>query len=417
MPFAVQRAPADGPAAGRNGQDDEAGRVRLAARTTAAETLQELASDPAVTVRAAVAINPAYAPAANQRLATDADERVRALLAAKIATLLPGLSGPDHVAAQDHVHRTLTTLAGDAAVRVRTAVAEALTTMPDVPRDLILTLARDPAVMVSVPVIRLSPLLTDADLLELLAFPAHDITATAIAGRHAISAEVSDSIARHADSAAIQILLQNHTATIQEATLDALIGRAGDHPGWHEPLVCRPILPVRAARALAKIVARHLVVTLVCRADLPPGVARELRDHLALSLDVATAATNGETADADREAAAFADAQRAKARGDNLETALFAALEAGDLRLATAVLATASTVPLTSIKHGIARRSAKAMVSIAWDAGFTMSAAAALQAEMIHLAPSERLAAVGNAFPLSPAEMRWQIELLAEPAK
>ena len=56
---------------------------------------------------------------------------------------------------------------------MRVVIADCVKAMPDAPRELILQLAHDTALAVCDPVVRLSPLLTDADLLALLATPPH----------------------------------------------------------------------------------------------------------------------------------------------------------------------------------------------------------------------------------------------------
>ena len=388
--------------------DDEAARVRLAARTTNPDLLATLAQDPVLTVRAAVALNPAYAQAANLRLVHDTDIRIRALLAGKVARLLPGLSGREHRAAQAHVHQMLQTLADDVADRVRTAIADALKSMPEAPRDVVLKLARDPAAPVSDPVIRLSPLLTDADLLELLATPPHDNTAVSIASRDGLSAAVAHDIAVHAGSPAVSALLSNPSASIQEATLDALVGRAGDHPEWHEPLVRRPWLPVGALRTLSRFVAGQLLDTLVNRADLPPGLAAEVRARIAQDLsDAAPPASEDELLDRMR---------RQHEAGQLTEAALLEAASAGDNRTATAMLAVASGVPIATIDRAVLLRSAKGIVSLASRAGFTMRVGVVLQSTLGRLGPGETLPPTPEGgFPLSADEMDWQIELLAEP--
>ena len=257
---------------------DEAARVRLAARaTTSAATLLARARDSSTTVRAAVALNPVTEAATDSHLMRDTDERVRALLAGKMARLLPGLSGRERSAAQSHVHGMLRNLAGDVAIRVRIALAEALTTLTTAPKDVIVKLARDPAIVVSALIVRFSPMLTDADLLELMTTPPHPVTASAVASRAGLSSAVASDIVAHADNAAVFALLSNRTAAIQEATLDSLVGRAGDHPEWHEPLCCRPALSARSLRALSRIVAGHLLDVLTSRTDVPPAFADELR--------------------------------------------------------------------------------------------------------------------------------------------
>ena len=390
---------------------DEASRVRLATRPgTTSAMLRALATDPAVTVRAAVAMNPTYAPTTDRQLLTDPDTRVRALLGRKLAALLPGLSGAEHAAAQVHVHETLLALAQDAAHRVRAAIAEALTTLPEAPRHVILTLAADPEASVCNPILRFSPLLTDADLIELLATPAHAAKAIVVASRPDLSAAVSDHIAGHADSAAVCALLQNPSALIRESTLDGLIGRAADHPDWHEPLARRPSLPEQAARALSRIVAADVLDILAARADLSPLLAAELRGRVASTLgDAPLPPTEAEILDSVR---------RLNSVGQLTEASLLSAVAAGDHRQIAAILAVAAGVPLAALDRAVGLRSAKALVSLAWKAGFTMRAAQAVQATLGQLSPSETLAAgpIGE-FPLSGDEMEWQVELLGEPGR
>ena len=390
--------------------NDEAARVRLAAKpSTPAAVLRALADDPAVTVRAAVAMNPCFAPDVDRRLASDCDERVRALLGGKVAALLPGLSGDEHTRALAHVNQTLAALARDAAVLVRVAIAEALNAMPEAPRDVILMLAQDPVLAVSDPVLRLSPLLTDADLMALLAVADRPGIGPAVASRAGLSEAVAELIAVQADSAAIASLLRNPSASIQEATLDALVGRAGDHPEWHEPLVCRPTLPARAARALARIVAGRVLEALAGRADLDPTLAEELRIRLTCGLDTPAPPTEAELLD---------EARRMQVSGGITEQALLDAAAAGEYRRLAAMLAVGAGVPLAMLDRAVGLRNAKALVSLVWKAGFSMKLGRIVQGGLGRIEPSEQLTAMaGQPFPLSADEMDWQIELLAEPGR
>lgn len=409
MPLAELAAVSTPLPASADQADGEAARVRRAARATRPEMLSALADDQAVTVRAAVALNPAFAEAANLRLVRDSDARVRMLLAGKVARLLPGLSGREHAAAQAHVHHMLMTLADDAAVRVRVAISDALTTMSDAPRDVILKLAQDPAVAVSDQVVRLSPLLTDADLLGLLATPPHAGTATAVASRAGLSAQVVNNIAVHAGSGAVCALLLNPSATIQEATLDALVGRSEGHPDWHEPLVRRPWLSLTAVRTLSRFVAAHLFDTLVNRSDLTPALAEELRGRIVQSLSDAPRPTSNDDAILD-------NVRRLHDAGQLTEAKLLEMVAAGESRMVAAILAVASGVTLAVIDRATTLRSAKGLVSLAYRAGFTMHAGSLVQAALGGLGPAEMLVPTPDGgFPLSASEMDWQIELLGEP--
>ena len=79
--------------------ETEAVRVRLGAgASTDPAVLARLARDPSVTVRASIALNPAAPVDADAALLHDADERVRALLARKLGSLVPTLSAAEREA-------------------------------------------------------------------------------------------------------------------------------------------------------------------------------------------------------------------------------------------------------------------------------------------------------------------------------
>jgi len=391
---------------------DEETRVRAGTSiATPAEMLAALASDPSVTVRAAVAMN-ARAPAqVDAQLARDADERVRALLARKLSTLVPGLSGSARGALQQRAYDTLATLVTDEAVRVRAAIAEVVHAMPDPPRELILRLAHDTAIPVSDPVIRLSPLLTPEDLLALIAVPPSPATAVSVANRPHLNEEVTDAIAHSANTAAITALLSNKSAAIREATLDALIDRAAAHAEWHEPLVQRPVLPARAAQALAEFVATHLLKVLTERADLDPGVTRQI----SIRLEQALGKRYGHPiATTDMTSAQAMDAAQSLANENRLtEDAVLGAVQRGESRLVAALLAVAAEVPLSVVDRAGSLRSAKGLVSLVWKAGLSMRVAGAVQALLARLPPPAVLpAGPGGSFPLAVDEMRWQVDFL-----
>jgi uncharacterized protein (DUF2336 family) len=389
---------------------DEARRVRQGADAHAEpEVLQALAADRSATVRAALALNPMSPPAVDRMLAKDPDERVRILLARRLAGLVPAL--PDHE--QTRLHReaydTLTALASDAAVRVRAAVADVLKDMPRAPRELILQLAQDHEIMVSAPVILFSPRLATDDLVELIAGAPASTNTTIAAGRAGIDGRVSDAVAATANDAAIHALLANPTAQIREATLDALILRAVDHLDWHEPLVRRPALPPRAARALAGIVATHLIEVLSQRNDLPQDLTEELRARLTARLEQQKSAPARDQTMADAMAAAQAMARD----GALKEETVLAAARNGDTQSAAALLAVASGTPISVVLRAASLRSAKGLVSLTWRAGFGMRTATALQMLLGRLGPDAILAAApGDAFPLAIEEMRWQLDFL-----
>ncbi len=303
----------------------------------------------------------------------------------------------------------LAALARDQAIKVRAAIADAVKATPRAPHDLILLLARDEALPVSDPVIRLSPVLTDTDLIALLATPPHASAAQSIASRTGLSATVAEAIIEHADAPAIRALLANHSACIQETTLDALVGRAAYHVDWHAPLVQRPRLSAKAVRALTQFVASDLLASLAARTDLEPGLVDGLRARIGSELALA-----GSELDDDK---LLAECGRLKMAGGLTEDTLIEAAQAGDMRRAVACLAVASGVPLAAVDRMIALRSAKGLVSLSWRAGFGMRAATLVQTAVAQLGPDDALQpAADGTYPLSAREMEWHIELHAEPS-
>lgn len=388
--------------------DDESSRVRLAAHAeTSPEILGLLAQDPSVTVRVAVAINRAAPPDVDRVLASDADERVRALLAGKVAALVPGLKASERELVRQQVLATLAALVEDEAERVRRAIADVLATMPEAPRELILRLASDTAISVAGPVIGLSPLLTTEDLLALIDCPPTAATVLAVARRPGLPEAVSDAIVATANVAAIRTLLANPQAAIRESTLDALIARAASHKVWHAPLVRRPELSEKAARALSEIVQAELLAELAHRADLSPALATDLGRRLADRLtEVAGPRTNPPPS-------FLAEAESLAARGALTEQALLEAVRLGEPAIVAARLAVAARVPLAVVEHAMALRSAKGLISLLWRAGFSMKAAEPVQALLTGLAPANLLApGPAGSFPLGVAEMRWHVDFL-----
>jgi uncharacterized protein (DUF2336 family) len=272
-------------------------------------------------------------------------------------------------------------------------------------------LAHDTEISVSEPVIRLSPLLATEDLIALVVAAPATGTVLAVARRAALDPAVSDAIAETADSTAIRALLANPSAQIREAALDALVARSVDHPHWHEPLVRRPSLPPRAAQMLSDIVAAHLLAELATRADLSPALAEELRRRVALRL-----APHAPEPLAPRDTTteeALAQARELAARGELDEQTLLAAARRGEARYAAALLAVAVGMPISVVDRASSLRSAKGLVSLVWQAGFTMRVAVALQTLLARAAPEAVLkAGPSGGFPLAIEEMRWQLEFL-----
>jgi hypothetical protein len=179
---------------------------RLALATRADAPLLLLAADEAPPVRLAVAANPHAPRLADAILARDPVAEIRARLARKLAVHAAELAGMGWA--------RLRRLAEDSAPQVRHAVADTLTDLPDAPHDLVLALARDPEPGVSEPLIRLSRVLTEPDLIELVRRPPVAEARQSVARRLNLTERVARAILQTGDTAAMAALRRNPTARL-----------------------------------------------------------------------------------------------------------------------------------------------------------------------------------------------------------
>lgn len=179
-------------------------RLALAARPDAPLLL--LAADEALPVRLAVAANPHAPRLADALLARDPVAEIRASLARKLAIHAAELAGMGW--------SRLRHLAQDSAPEVRHAVADTLADLPDAPHDLVLALARDPEPSVSEPLIRLSRVLTEADLIAMVQAPPGAEARQSVARRLNVTERVAAAILQSGDPAAMAALHRNPTARL-----------------------------------------------------------------------------------------------------------------------------------------------------------------------------------------------------------
>ena len=389
-------------------------RVRLASDPMAKPALlAPLARDPSVTVRTALAINPATEGAVLSDIASDPDERVRAVLAHRLAMLLPSLPTGRLAPLQAQALAALSVLVADEAVRVRLAIASVIREMPDVPHALILQLARDPAVAVSDPIIRLSPLLETEDLLALVTEPTAPATLISVARRPHLAMRVADQIATGTDTHAIAALLENPSSAISEAALDQVIARAAQRPNWHTGLVRRPHLSDAASRALAEFVVRDALADLALRADLPPGLSHIIGSRLATILAAQSGAQPAGRQKPPSLDEAFEVAKAMAKEGRLTEDSTMETARGGEVRMCIAMLAVAGCVEVAVVERASTLRSAKGLISLIWRAGLSMRCAGMLQTLLLRLPPEAILRPnAGGGFPLTQEEMQWQVDFL-----
>jgi uncharacterized protein (DUF2336 family) len=380
------------------------GTADLARRADAGpDVLHYLATHGAPATRAAVAANAGAPAVTNRLLADDDDEDVRAELAVKIARLMPGLSERE----SSHIYaltvETLERLARDAAVRVRAILAEEIKALDCIPKDVALTLAHDLNTTVSAPILQYSPLLSDADLIEIIATGQVQEALTAIARRKSVSEAVGDRLVQSLDVPAVAALLVNPDAHIRKETMDRIIEQAEEIESWHMPLVLRADLSARAIRRIASLVGAALLEKLAARGDLSDAtrthLGRELRARLA-EVDLSAPEV---MMPADVIAAAI---KEGRLDGQFVEQAA----QVGRRELVTLGLAHLAGVTESTVKKILSSGSAKPVVALVWHAHLSMRVAFKIQTFLLKLPSRDVLPARGGVgFPLTKEEMRWHL--------
>jgi len=384
----------------------------LAGMTDAGDdVLDFLAREGAPATRRAVAANIAAPALTNRHLAEDGDDDVRAELAQKIGRLMPTLSKRE----ADHIRaltiETLERLAADQVPRVRAVLAEEIKRLDNVPQHIIQALARDMESIVAVPIIEYSPLLSDADLMEIIAEGKVHGVLEAVARRRPLSAQVSDAVVSSLDIPAVAALLANPNAAVRDRTLDAIIDQAERISVWQNALAVRTDLSVRAIRRLATFVSTELIEQLAARHGLDDETQTYLNRQMRLRLDEA----EGEQQPAPSNAAQD-DVDAAAETGVLNDAFVEAAAESGKREVVVLALSRLARLSVATVRRMLLTRSAKPITALVWRAGLSMRVAFKIQRFIMKLPADELLPARnGTSYPLTDDEMRWHLSYFGVP--
>ena len=374
--------------------------------------LECLAGHGAPATRQAVAASTATPAAVNRMLADDAETEVRAELAAKIARLMPGLEEREAAATVALTIETLECLARDSSTKVRAILAEEIKHLDCVPHAVAMTLARDLESIVAAPILEYSPLLSDADLMEIIACGQVKDVLAAIARRKPLNENVSDELVQSLDVPAVAALLVNPDAKLRKKTMERIVEQAEEIEAWHLPLALRADLSTRALKRISGFVGAYLIERLAARADLSDAVRTHLHKKLRAKLEERPGAHDGITADAAK--AAVADA---KAKGLLDDMFVEDAALAGHREMVIFALAALGHAPEATVRKIMGSGRAKPLVALVWHAHLSMRIAFKIQSFVMKLPAGELLPARGGIyFPLTADEMRWHLNYFDIPA-
>lgn len=376
------------------------------------EMLYYLANDESPNVRRRVAKNPHTPIQANQLLTDDKDDEVRCELARKIARLVPGLPQDAQVKLREQMEAILDKLADDHLPRVRQIVAEEIKHSDNVPKRIAMRLAQDLEHIVRAPILEYSPLLSDDDLLQIMASGIVNGAMAPIAKRQHVSEPVADAIVASLDVSAVASLLANKNAQIREETLDAIIDQAEDIHRWHKPIVMRPELPLRAVRRVAGFVASSLLSILLERDDL--NLDKDTTDILKKA--IRERINSEEEISADDNSFTGLSAQQAFDAGQLTDADISAAATSRRSEFVIEALSLKSGVPELLTRRIFEARSGKAITALTWKAGLSMRTALEIQKTTGHVPHADLvLARNGVDYPMDAEEMRWHLQYFNVP--
>jgi uncharacterized protein (DUF2336 family) len=269
-----------------------------------------------------------------------------------------------------------------------------------VPRSVIKRLARD-VESVAAPILEYSPLLSDADLVEIITTAQARFALLSIAKRRPLSPSVSEVVAQALDVPAVAALLANSGAQIRRQTLDKIADQAVKVTEWHLPLVLRNDLSKRAVRRLAGFVSSALIAKLAARNGLDDKTRQHLTKRMRERLD-------DEAVDPD--VVKSPDVKALFKAGKLNDGFVESAAELGRRETLVTALSLLAKVPEDAVRRILQSGSAQPVTALVWRAKLSMRVAFKIQSFVMHLAAGELLPARdGVHFPLTEDQMRWHL--------
>src|SRR5262245_25617840 len=211
-----------------------------------------------------------------------AGERAEATRALARAWLISDLSADDRAAAEG----ALLTLLDDPSPLVRQAMAEVFSRSIEAPAAIVQALSLDQP-SVALPVLEHSPLLIDADLVDIVATGSSE-TQCAIARRVSLPVSVCAAIAEVGSAAAALELIENAYAELAPFSWDRIVERHGHLAAIRESMLVLEDLPAATRAALVAKLSETLAQFVVARnwlsAERAGRITSEARDRSTMNI-------------------------------------------------------------------------------------------------------------------------------------
>jgi len=295
-----------------------------------------------------------------------AGERAEATRSLARAWLVSDLSVDDRAAAEG----ALLMLLDDASPLVRQAMAEVFARSAQAPAAIVQALSLDQP-SVALPVLEHSPLLIDADLVDIVA-TGNCETQCAIARRIHLPASVSAAIAEVGTPAAALELIENAYAELAPFSWDRIVERHGHLAAIRESMLVLEDLPAATRIALVAKLSDTLAQFVVARnwlsADRAGRIASEARDRSAVNI---AARSRGEDMSG--------LVRHLRATGQLTAGLILRALLSGNLELFESALAELSGLPRARVSALLHDRGGASLQALLRRAGLPESTFAAFQ--------------------------------------
>ena len=298
-----------------------------------------------------------------------AGERAEATRALARAWLISDLSEDDRAAAEG----ALLMLLDDPSPLVRRAMAEVFAHSQEAPAAIVQALALDQP-SVALPILEHSPLLIDADLVDIAATGDGE-TQCAIARRINLPPSVCAAIAEVGTAAAALELIENAYAELAPFSWDRIVERHGHLAAIRESMLVLEDLPAATRAALVAKLSNTLAQFVVAKnwlsADRAERVAGEARDRSTVNI---AASSRGDEM----------HGLVAHLRATSQLTAglILRALLSGNLELFEAALAELSGLPRARVSSLLLDRGEASLVALLQRAGMPQSTFAAFRAAL-----------------------------------
>ena len=295
-----------------------------------------------------------------------AGERAEATRALARAWLISDLSEDDRIAAEG----ALLMLLDDPSPLVRQSMSEVFARSPDAPATIVRALAADQP-SIALQVLEFSPLLIDADLVDIVATGTSDMQCS-IARRINLPSSVSAAIAEVGSAAAALELIENAYAELAPFSWDRIVERHGHLAAIREAMLLLEGLPAATRAALVAKLSNTLAQFAAARNWLSPERAGRLADESRERSTISIAArSRGE----DMQGLV----QHLRTTGQLNAGLILRALLSGNLELFEAALAQLADLPLARVTALVHDRGNASLQALLIRAGLPESTFAAFR--------------------------------------